>query len=121
MRLVEAKYDLMKVSNRVENVFNAIPASILTNTGKKGGSKNTSVNTIQPNQPKKMSKIQEKNARRKAVKTGHTVQKCSNIKLDEKSIFFQNINEKLSNSKKFVQTTPINLEIHTLQQVKTTS
>lgn len=107
MRLVEAKYDLMKVSNRVENVFNAIPSSILINTGKKG-SKN--INTALQNQPKKMSKIQEKNARRKAIKTGHTVQKCSNIKLDEKSEFFQKINEKLSSNKKSIQTPSINSE-----------
>jgi hypothetical protein len=120
MRLVEAKYDLMKVSNRVENVFNAIPSSILINTGKKG-SKNTNINTTQQNQPKKMSKIQEKNARRKAIKTGHTVQKCSNIKLDEKSEFFQKINEKLSSSKKLIQTPSINSEPHNLKKIQTSS
>lgn len=109
----------MKVSNRVENVFNAIPSSILTNTNtkKKDGSKNTGINITQQIQPKKMSKIQEKNAKRKAMKTGHTVQQSrSNVKLDEKTLFFQKINEKLNNGKKLVQIIPVNIEIPATKQ-----
>ena len=93
MRLVEAKYDLMKVSSRVENIFNSIPSSI-TNGKIKG--KNT-----QFNQPiiTKLTKVQEKNARRKAMKNGGlfaTKTTRKNEILDEKTSYFQSLNKKLN-------------------------
>jgi hypothetical protein len=44
-----------------------------------------------------------------------------NVKLDEKSEFFQKINEKLSSSKKLIQTPSINSEPHNLKKIQTSS
>lgn len=102
MRLVEAKFDLTKVSSRVENVFNSIPSSI---TAGKTKTKGQGKNNIQNKQPivTKLSKIQEKNARRKAMKNGGLLADKkirSSYTLDEKSLFFQSINCKIQKIRK---------------------
>ena len=103
MRLVEAKFDLMKVSSRVENVFNSIPSSITSNKTKTKGQGNSNIQNKQPIVTK-LSKIQEKNARRKAMKNGglSNDKKIRSIyTLDEKTLFFQSINNKIQKIRKF--------------------
>ena len=90
MRLVEAKYDLLKVSSRVESVFNSIPSSI---TSGKKGRQIKGATTIT-----KLSKIQEKNARRKSMKNGGVLlskKTRSNFALDATSMYFQAVNENI--------------------------
>lgn len=107
MRLVEAKFDLMKVSSRVENVFNSIPSSITSSKTKTKGKMN-----IQNKQPivTKLSKLQEKNARRKAMKNGAslTTKKTRNsYTLDEKTLYFQLINDKIQKIRNFANKSEI--------------
>ena len=99
MRLVEAKYDLLKVSSRVENVFNTIPTTMAVSKIK--GKKNNQ-NQQQPIVTK-LSKIQEKNARRKAMKNGGQITtkvKRNGFIADEKTLLFNLINSKIQKNKK---------------------
>lgn len=92
MRLVEAKYDLLKVSSRVESVFNSIPTSITG--GKKGAKMQHKSSQIVT----KLSKIQEKNARRKAMKNGGllTMKKTrNNGVLDATALYFEAVNSNI--------------------------
>lgn len=92
MRLVEAKYDLLKVSSRVENVFNSIPTSI------SGSKKGTKMQHKSSQIVTKLSKIQEKNARRKAMKSGGllTTKKTRNIGvLSATDLYFESVNSNI--------------------------
>ena len=98
MRLVEAKYDLLKVSSRVENVFNTIPTTMAVSKikGKKNSNQQQPIVT-------KLSKIQEKNARRKAMKNGGQITtkvKRNGFIADEKTLLFNLINSKIQINKK---------------------
>lgn len=89
MRLVEAKYDLMKVSSRVESVFNSIPSSVT------GGKKGAKTQQKSSHVITKLSKIQEKNARRKAMKSGGlltTKKTRHNGVLDATALYFESVN-----------------------------
>jgi hypothetical protein len=92
MRLVEAKYELLKVSSRVESVFDSIPTSI--SGGKKGAKMQQKSSQIIT----KLSKIQEKNARRKAMKNGGlltTKKTRNNGVLDATALYFESVNSNI--------------------------
>ena len=114
MRLVEAKYDLLKVSSRVENVFNTIPTTMAVSKikGKKNSSQQQPIVT-------KLSKIQEKNARRKAMKNGGQITtkvKRNGFIADEKTLLFNLINSKIQKNKKIP--VPTNDETHAVKKQK---
>ena len=91
MRLVEAQYDLVKISNRLETIFNYIPPSI--STSKKGPTKKIITKIIT-----KLTKIQIKNARKKAMRKSdpaETKKMRSNFAMDATSLYWFSVNENI--------------------------
>ena len=91
MRLVEAQYDLVKVSNRLETIFNYIPPSI--SSSKKGPVRKIVTKVIT-----KLTKIQIKNARKKAMRKSdpaETKKMRGNFAMDATSLYWLSVNENI--------------------------
>ena len=91
MRLVEAQYDLVKVSSRLESIFNYIPPSI--SSSKKGPVRKVITKAIT-----KLTKIQIKNARKKAMRKSdpeETKKMRSKIAMDASSLYWMSVNQSI--------------------------